>query len=123
MPGYVEKALTLFQHEQQGKQNALYPQARIKYGAKQQYAQQKSLAPPRDAKGKKFMQQLCGKFLFLGRAVNSTLLCPISALAAQLSNPTEDKMRYTMHFLDYVVTQEERDLTFKFKQHDTDSPQ
>ena len=93
MPGYVKKALTLFQHEQQCKQNAPYPQARIKYGAKQQYAQQELSAPPLDAKGKKFiLQKLCGKFLFLGRAVDSTLLCPISALAAQSSNPTEDTM-------------------------------
>ena len=92
MPGYVKKALTLIQHKQQGKKNAPYPQTTIKYGTKQQYAQQESSAPPLDAKGKKFIQQLCGKFLFLGHAVNSTLLCPNSALAAQSSNPTEDTM-------------------------------
>jgi hypothetical protein len=62
----------------------------IKYGAKKQYAAQESTAPPLDAKGKKFIQQVCGKFLFLGRAVDSTLslLCPISAIALQSAHPT-----------------------------------
>ena len=69
-------------------------------------------AQPLDEKGKKFIQQVCGKFLFLGRAVNSTLLCPISAIAAQSLIPTEDTMKYTMQFLDYVATQEEATLTF-----------
>ena len=76
----------------------------IKYGAKQQYATQELTAPPLDEKGKKFIQQVCGKILFLGRAANSTLLCHISAIAAQSSKPTEDTMKYTRQFLDYVVT-------------------
>ena len=84
----------------------------IKYGAKEQYVAQESTAPPLNEKGKKFIQQVCGKFMFLGRAVESTLLCPISAIAAQLSTPTEDTMKYTMQFLDYVATQEEAILTF-----------
>jgi hypothetical protein len=48
----------------------------------------------------------------LGRAVNGTLLCPISAIASQSSKPTEDTTKYTMQFLDYVATQEETILTF-----------
>ena len=60
--------------------------------AKQQYAKQESTAPPLNATGKKFIQKLCGKFLSLGRAVDSTLPCPISALAAQSSNPTKETM-------------------------------
>ena len=75
----------------------------IKYGAKQQYTQQESTAPPLDKKGKKFIQQVCGKFLFFGRAVDSTLLCPISVIAAQLSKPTKDTLKYTTQFLDYVA--------------------
>ena len=89
MPGYVTKALKLFQHKLRKRQNAPYPMTTIKYGAKQQYATQESTAPPLEKKGKKFIQQVCGKILFLGRAVDSTLLCPISAIAAQSSTPTE----------------------------------
>ena len=112
MPGYVSKALTQFQHVLKKKQNAPYPSIPIQYGAKKQYATQASTAPLLDDRGKKFIQQVCGKFLFLGRAVDSTLLCPISAIASQSSKPTEDTMRQTQQLLDYLATQEEAVLTY-----------
>jgi len=90
MPNYVKKALKQFQHIANKLQHAPYPSVPIQYGAKKQYAAQKSSAPPIDAKIKKFIQQVCGKFLFLGRAVDSTLLCPISAIASQSAAPTTD---------------------------------
>ena len=96
MPGYVAKALKQFQHKPSTKkQHAPYPCARINYGAKKQYATQSSQAPALDKKGKRYIQQVCGKFLFLGRAVDSTLLCPISAIASQSANPTEDTLKQT----------------------------
>ena len=83
MPGYVAKALKQFQHDKPAKkQHSPYPCAPIKYGAKKQYATQESQSPALDKKGKRFIQQVCGKFLFLVRAVDSTLLCPISAIAS-----------------------------------------
>ena len=112
MPNYVQKALKQFQHKLQKKQHQPYPSVPIKYGAKKQYATQQSTAPPLDKKGKKFIQQVCGKFLFLGRAVDSTLLCPISAIASQSANPTEDTMRQTHQLLDYIATQEDAVLTY-----------
>ena len=57
---------------------------------KKKYATPLATAPFLDKKGKKFIQQVCGKFLFLGRAVDSTLLCPISSIASQSATPTED---------------------------------
>ena len=45
--------------------------------------------------------------MFLGRAVNSTLLCPISAIASQSANPTEETMKQTQQLLDYIATQED----------------
>ena len=113
MPDYVKKALLQFQHVMKAKkQNAPYPSVKINYGAKKQYATQSSTAPLLDAKGKKFIQQVCGKFLFLGRAVDSTLLCPISAIASQSSKPTEDTMDQTHQLLDYLSHQEEAVLTY-----------
>ena len=112
MPGYIQKALKQFQHIAPSKQQQPYPSASINYGAKKQYATQQSSAPLIDAKGKKFIQQVCGKFLFLGRAVDSTLLCPISAIASQSSKPTEETMRQTKQLLDYIATQEEAVLTY-----------
>jgi hypothetical protein len=69
-------------------------------------------APPLDAHGKRFIQQLCEKFLYLGRAVNITLLCLISALASQTTNPTEGTMKSATQLLDYLGTQDKAVLTF-----------
>ena len=67
MPGYIAKALKQFQHVLRAKQQQQpYPSVPIQYGTKKQYATQQSTAPSLNAKGKKFIQQVCGKFLFLG---------------------------------------------------------
>ena len=89
------------------KENQPHPSAPILYGAKKQYATQPSSATVLEKKGKKFIQQVCGNFLFLGRAVNSTLLCPISAFASQSANPTKEKMRQTHQILHYITAQED----------------
>eukprot|EP00804_Cyclotella_cryptica_P028475 CCRYP_020572-RG/>CCRYP_020572-RG protein AED:0.35 eAED:0.35 QI:0/-1/0/1/-1/1/1/0/440 len=68
--------------------------------------------PLLDPKGKKFIQQVCGKFLFLGRAVDPTLLCPISAIASQSSKPTVETLKQTKQLLDYIATQDEAVLTY-----------
>jgi hypothetical protein len=112
MPGYVKKALLQFQHVFRKKQNQPFPHTPIKYGAKQQYATTESDAPLLNAKDKKFIQQVCGKFLFYGRAVDSTVLTPISAIASQAAQPTTDTMAHTQQLLDYLATQEEAVLTY-----------
>lgn len=112
MPGYVKKALLQFGHQLKQTQNQPYPHTPIKYGAKKQYAKETSKSPKLDKAGKKFIQQVCGKFLFLGRAVDGTLLMPISAIASQTSEPTEDTMKQTQQLLDYLATQEEAVLTY-----------
>ena len=112
MPGYAKKALKQFKHTARKKQNQPFPSAIIQYGAKKQYAKGESKSPRLDKAGKKFIQQVCGKFLFLGRAVDSTLLCPISAIASQASKPTEDTMEQTLQLLDYIASQDEAVLTY-----------
>ena len=113
MGGYVAKALKQFQHKWKGKaQDSPFQSERIVYGAKKQYAKNKSTAAKLNKQGKKFVQQVCGKFLFLGRAVDSTLLCPISAIASQAAAPTEDTLKQTMQLLDYLATKEEAVLTY-----------
>jgi hypothetical protein len=64
MPGYVQQALTLFQHICKKMQNQPFPHTTIKYGAKIQYTKQDSTAPPVNPTEKKFIQKVCGKFLF-----------------------------------------------------------
>jgi hypothetical protein len=44
--------------------------------------------------------------------VDSTLLCPISAIASQSANPTEKTLELTNHLLDDLGTQEEVILTY-----------
>ncbi len=113
MPNYVKKSLKQFQHIASKLQHAPYPSVPIQYGAKKQYATQELHAPLLDDKAKRFIQQVCGKFLFLGRAVDSTLLCPISTIASQSSKPTEDTMRQTLQLLNYLATQEDAMLSYQ----------
>ena len=85
MSGYVPKALKQFKHMLKKKQHAPYLSIPIQYCAKKQYATQSLTAPLSNKKEEKFMQQVCGKFLFLDQEVDSTLLYPISAIASQSS--------------------------------------
>jgi hypothetical protein len=113
MPGYVTKALKLFQHTRPtAPQHSPFPTKPIIYGAKQQYANEASTSPPLDRKGKKFIQQVCGKFQFLGHTVNRTLLYPISAIASQSASPTQDMLSHTLQLLDYLATQEDAVITY-----------
>ncbi|KAL7476898.1 hypothetical protein ACHAW6_002727, partial [Cyclotella cf. meneghiniana] len=94
-PGYVNKVLCQFQHSKPtAPQHAPFPTAPIKYGAGTQYAKAPSTLPPLDQKGKKFIQQVCSKFLFLGRTVDPTLLCPISANPSQSLKPTINPLQH-----------------------------
>jgi hypothetical protein len=113
MHGYIKKALKQFKHERRKLQHQPYPSAIIKYGEKTQYATAQSTSPQLDKHGKKFIQQVCGKFLFWGRAVDSTLLCPISAIALQAAKPTKDTMEQTLQLLVYIATQEEAVLPYR----------
>jgi hypothetical protein len=113
MPGYKDKALRQFQHQQPPEpQHSPFECAKINYGAKKQYATQESTAPLLDKKGKRFIQRVCGKFLFLGRAVDPTLLCPISAIASQSAKPTTETLKQTLQLLDYIATQEDAVITY-----------
>ena len=41
------------------------------------------MAPFLNKEGNKFIKKVCGKSLFLGRAVENTLMCPVSAIISQ----------------------------------------
>jgi len=116
MPNYMKKALQQFQHIAGKLQHSPYPSIPIQYGAKKQYATKESTAPLLDDKTKCFIQQVCGKFLFLGRALDCTLLCPISTIASQSSKLTTDTMQQTLQLLDYLATQE--DAVFSYHASD-----
>ncbi len=72
-----------------------------------QHAKAPNDSPPLDKAGKKFTQEVTGVFLFLVRAVDSTKLTPLSALASKQAAPTEKSMQKCLQFLDYVALQED----------------
>ncbi|KAL7486609.1 hypothetical protein ACHAW6_012199, partial [Cyclotella cf. meneghiniana] len=103
--GYVAKAIKQFNHPKPtSPQHAPFPSTPINYGAKKQCATLQSPLLPLNKADKRFIQQVCGKFLFLGCTVHSTLLCPISAIASQSAHPTENTMKQTHQLLDYLAS-------------------
>ena len=114
MPGYIAKARKEFGHEMPKKrQDSPYPSIPIKYGAKHQYAEPADASPLLDAEGKNYIQRVNGKFLYLARAVDLTILAALSSLAAQQSKPTEETRRRAQQLIDYLATQEEAIITYR----------
>jgi hypothetical protein len=115
MPGCVKKALTWFKHPTPEKpQHQPYPHVKPTYGAKALFAKEEDTSPPPlDKARKKFIQEVCGVFLFLACEINGGLLAPLSALASQQANPTKNTMRLTKQFLDYMAMQEEAVLAHR----------
>ncbi len=72
-----------------------------------------TIPPPLNEAGKKFIQEVCGVFLFLARGVNGGLLPALSLLASQQANPAERTMELYKQFLDYMATQDDAILTYK----------
>jgi hypothetical protein len=83
------------------------------YGAKEQHASPIGDSPSLNKAGKKFIQEVTGVFLFLARAVNSTMLTPLSALAPEQATPTEQIMEKCLQILDYAASQEEAIITYR----------
>jgi hypothetical protein len=74
---------------------------------------QRTQPPPLNKEGKKFIQEVCGVFLFLTRGVNGGLLPALSALASQQANLTEQTLALCKQFLDYMASQDKAVLTYK----------
>eukprot|EP00804_Cyclotella_cryptica_P014837 CCRYP_015028-RB/>CCRYP_015028-RB protein AED:0.42 eAED:0.41 QI:0/-1/0/1/-1/0/1/0/292 len=94
------------------KHDSPYPHIPPKYGVKQQFAEYDS-SPQVGKDEQKLVQTITGKFLWYGRAVDNTMLAPLSELAAQQSKPTENTIRNTNQFLDYCATQQPAVLTYR----------
>ena len=113
MPGYCSEALHRFQHIQRKKQDQLHPHILPTYGRTVQYAKQEDNSKKVWDEEKLYIQQVTGTFLYYARAVDSTMLVALSAIAAQQSDPTEETLEKTLKFLDYVATHPDAILTFK----------
>ena len=112
MPGYCDDALVRFGHVIRKRTDQPHKHEVPVYGAKVQYAKNEDTSPPLSKEEKQFIQQVTGVFLFYARAVDSTMLVPLSAIASRQANPTQDTMEKTLQFLDYVATDPDAILTF-----------
>ena len=106
-----QKCVEAIQPQNPEKQYQPYPSALIRYGSRNS-TQRNSRQHRCWIRTAKKIKKACGKFLFLGRVVDSTLLCPIGSIASKSSHPTEDTMKHTQQLLDYIATQEESVITY-----------
>jgi hypothetical protein len=89
MPGYIKYALHKFQHPLPKRpQNAPHNWTVPAYGQRIQYAPPPDATPPATAAEITRSQAIVGTLLCNARAVDPTLLVPLSALASQLSTAT-----------------------------------
>ncbi len=114
MPSYVEKALKRFQYSQTiVLQDQLHQHVKKTYVVKVQNANPPNTSSPLGKAGKKFIQEVTGVFLYLVRAVDSTMLTALSALASKQAASTEKTMQKCLQFLDYATSQEDAIVTYQ----------
>jgi hypothetical protein len=112
MPEYITNALKWFQHPPSPvRQDRPHPHIAKTYGAKVQHANPiDNSPPPLIRRGRNSFKR---SRVFLARAVDSTMLTPLSALASEQATPTEQKMQNCLQFLDYAALQEEAIVTYR----------
>jgi hypothetical protein len=104
MPGYINKALTKYQHPKPvSPLYAPYKAAPIQYGARVQRVEVEP-TQPLSPKEIKHIQDIVGTLLYYAQAVDPTLLAAISAIAACQSNGTRAVVDAYHQLLDYVAT-------------------
>ena len=114
MPGYVKEALLEFQHESTNgiKYNSPSPYTPPVYGKKQQMAKIDDTKPI-NKQETKLLQQVCGKFLYYARAIDTTMLHALNDLATQTAKGTEKTMEALTHFLNYCATHPDAEIIFR----------
>ena len=92
-------------------ENSTHP-SHVHEGKEAQMIEDEPESPPLSKVEQKNTQKVTGKFLYLGRAIDSTLLTPLSAIASQQAAPTQQTMQHTKQLLDYIASQEDAVLTY-----------
>ena len=105
MIDHVKKQLLKYNHPMPSrKQDSPFPIPHTRFGKASQELPEKDETPILNEKDKKIIQQVTGSFLYYGRAVDPTIVMALSTIASQQSAPTENTMKLTKHFLDYMAT-------------------
>jgi hypothetical protein len=114
MLDYVPKVLTRFQHTPPRiPQYQPYPHVKPTYGAKVQYTEDVITSSPLDKKGKKYIQEVIGTFLYYTRCVDSTMLPALGSLATQQANSMQNTKKMVHQFLDYATTHPNAIITYQ----------
>ena len=102
---YTLKNLKKYNHEKPRKPtHCPYEPYPKKYGAAAQDVTPTDESPLLDKEGIKFVQKVVGSFLYLARAIDSTILMALNAIANEQAAPTEATRERVLHLLDYLAT-------------------
>jgi hypothetical protein len=108
MPGYIKAALHKYQHAAPTRpEHAPHTWNPPVYGAKTQYVENETTSPALSAKDVNKLHQLTGTLLYYARAVDPTLIMPISVLASEQSKATSDTAEKVIKLLNYCNTHPE----------------
>ena len=77
-----------------------------------QYAKEADHSRKLNKEEKTFVQQVVSTFLFYGRAIDSTMLMPLSAIASTQAEPTEETLERVKQYLDYAASNPDAILTY-----------
>lgn len=104
MNGYIEKALLQFQHPKP-KQHHFAPSTHTEptYGARIQLAKVDS-SPPMTPTQTKFLERVCGKFLYIARALDDSTMHAINDLASNKNTGTQNTYKELIKLLDYCAS-------------------
>ena len=77
---------------------------KVKYGSKTQLSPEEDTSKLLNDAGIRWVQKIVGALLWIGRAVNNTLLVALSAIGSQQASATEDTHKAIHQLLDYFAT-------------------
>ena len=113
MPNAARRTLERFQNSTPMRpQHSPYKCLAQTYGAKVQYSPNASTAPALDKCGITRMQSTDGTFLYISRAVNSTMLVTLNKIGAAQASPTTDTIQKTKMLMDYTAMQPDAVIRF-----------
>lgn len=103
IPGYIVDALKKFQHIKSTRiQHTPHKWNQPVYGQKVQYADSDK-SEKLDAKGKKLIQSIVGKFLYYGRALKTPTLVALNEIGSQQSEPTKNTVKVANWLMDFLA--------------------
>ena len=112
MPGYIDAALHKFGYAPSKRpQHAPHRYVTPTYG-KDQTPEQLDTSPALDSTEHRRIQQIVGTLLYYARAVDSSLLVALSALASAQAKPTEQTRADLHRLLDYCATHPDAKVRF-----------